>query len=125
MTLPIATDPSVAPDAERSRAAAASNAERALAHVFALLERLADVLAAPADADGGATAFEFESAVCGCIAHLRATGARRDQVAARLVRLVQAASAHHRPQHETATRVAAVVAWCERADHAPDGARPA
>jgi hypothetical protein len=103
---------------------ARASAEHAFAHVIGLLERLADVLADPAaDPREGS---EFEAVVCSVIAYLRATGASNAEVSARLTHLVQGAAAGSgRPPHETAARVAAVVAWCERANEGWREALPA
>ena len=91
-------------------------AESVLSDLFALLERLADVLS---DSNGSETAVanpEFETVICGLIAHLRARGATGTEVAARLTQLVERASGQDRSADETAARVASVVAWCRRAE---------
>jgi hypothetical protein len=96
---------------------ARASAEHAFAYVIAMLERLADVLADPAAAPHEGS--EFESVVCGVIAYLRATGTSNDEVAARLTQLLLNAVPQDRSAEETAARVAAVVAWCARADAGP------
>jgi hypothetical protein len=103
------------PRMDESRPASAAD-RRALAHVFALLEQLADVLAAPQ-----LDMSQFEAVVRGCIAHLRAAGVPEREIAGRLTRLVHAASAPARSASETTARVASVVDWCERAEHPAAG----
>ena len=91
-----------------------ADAERAFACVVALLERLAEVLAAPVDPLASDAVAEFEAVLCDCIAHLRARGATRDEITSRLTSVVHGVSAGYLSERDTAARVAAVIAWCER-----------
>jgi hypothetical protein len=85
-----------------------------MARVLTLLERLSNVLAAPAGVGAGRAAAENESGVCGLITSRRAGGATEPEIAARLPRLVKGASPEGTPARETAARVRAVAGWCAR-----------
>ena len=90
--------------------------EAAFVRLLFTLERLAAALAASAPAgDPEPAVASVKPLVCALIAHLRAAGATRDEVIARLTAAVACATPTALPPRALRARLAAVIAWCEEA----------